>query len=81
MNIDGTNTLACTKPMAEIKGPVRIFPLPHCRVVRDLVPDLSQAYQQFASIQPWLQDASKVEKGKEGCERRAGATSNAAGAR
>ena len=64
MNIDGTNTLACTKPMAEIKGPVRIFPLPHCRVVKDLVPDLSQAYQQFASIQPWLQDAPKVEKVK-----------------
>ena len=63
MNIDGTNTLACTKPMSEIKGPVRVFPLPHCRVVKDLVPDLTNAYRQLASIQPWLQDAPAVKKG------------------
>ena len=31
MNIDGTNTLACTKAMAEVKGAVRIYPLPHWR--------------------------------------------------
>ncbi len=68
MNIDGTNTLACTKPMAEIKGAVRIFPLPHCRVVKDLVPDLSQAYQQLASIQPWLQDAPQMKKIKKGAK-------------
>ena len=55
MNIDGTNTLACLKPIEEVKGPVKINPLPHMPVVKDLVPDLSQAYAQLRSIEPWLQ--------------------------
>ena len=42
MNIDGTNTLACTKGMDEINGAVKIYPLPHMPVVKDLVPDLTQ---------------------------------------
>src|SRR6516162_2877350 len=46
MNIDGTNTLACLKPIEEVKADVRINPLPHMPVVKDLVPDLSQAYAQ-----------------------------------
>ena len=54
MNIDGTNTLACTKPIDEISGDVKIYPLPHMEVVKDLVPDLSKAYAQYASIEPWL---------------------------
>ena len=55
MNIDGTNTLACTKAMDEIKAPVKIYPLPHQPVVKDLVPDLTNFYAQYASIEPWLQ--------------------------
>ena len=54
MNIDGTNTLACTKGMDDISGAVRIYPLPHMPVVKDLVPDLTRFYAQHASIQPWL---------------------------
>ncbi len=54
MNIDGTNTLACTKPIEEVHGEVRIYPLPHMPVVKDLVPDLNQFYAQYASIEPWL---------------------------
>ena len=54
MNIDGTNTLACTKGLDEIKGPVKIYPLPHMAVVKDLVPDLSHFYAQHRSIEPWL---------------------------
>jgi succinate dehydrogenase / fumarate reductase iron-sulfur subunit len=54
MNIDGTNTLACTKYIDEVKGEVKIYPLPHMPVVKDLVPDLKQAYAQYASIEPWL---------------------------
>ncbi|MBL8589632.1 MAG: succinate dehydrogenase iron-sulfur subunit [Methylobacteriaceae bacterium] len=54
MNIDGTNTLACTKGMEEISGPVKIYPLPHMSVVKDLVPDLTRLYAQHASIEPWL---------------------------
>jgi succinate dehydrogenase / fumarate reductase iron-sulfur subunit len=55
MNIDGVNTLACTKGIAEIRGEVRIFPLPHLEVVKDLVPDLTHFYAQYAAVKPWLQ--------------------------
>ncbi|HEX2215553.1 MAG TPA: succinate dehydrogenase iron-sulfur subunit, partial [Xanthobacteraceae bacterium] len=58
MNIDGTNTLACTKGMDEVKHPIRIYPLPHMPVVKDLVPDLTSFYAQHASIQPYLQTVS-----------------------
>ena len=58
MNIDGTNTLACTKHISEIKGDIRISPLPHMPVVKDLVPDLTHVYAQYASIQPWLKTNS-----------------------
>jgi succinate dehydrogenase / fumarate reductase iron-sulfur subunit len=54
MNIDGANTLACTKSMDDIKGPVRVYPLPHMPVVKDLVPDMTLFYAQYASIEPWL---------------------------
>jgi len=54
MNIDGANTLACTKYISDVKDAVKIYPLPHMPVVKDLVPDLSRAYAQYASIEPWL---------------------------
>ena len=59
MNIDGVNTLACLKPIEDVKKDIRIYPLPHMRVIKDLVPDLSKAYKQLASIKPWLQKGSK----------------------
>ena len=58
MNIDGTNTLACLKFIDEVKGDVRIYPLPHMAVVKDLVPDLTHAAAQYQSIKPWLQAES-----------------------
>ena len=48
MNIDGVNTLACTKPIIEVKGKVKIFPLPHMPVIKDLVSDLTEFFQQLA---------------------------------
>lgn len=54
MNIDGMNTLACTKATEDIKGDVCINPLPHMPVVKDLVPDLSVPYAQLATIEPWM---------------------------
>lgn len=54
MNIDGLNTLACTRGIDEVAAPVKIYPLPHLPVVKDLVPDLSVFYAQHASIEPWL---------------------------
>lgn len=65
MNIDGTNTLACTKPLDSIKGDVRIYPLPHMKVVKDLVPDLNDAFAQYTKIQPWLQNETPVSPDKE----------------
>lgn len=56
MNIDGMNTLACTKAIEDVKKEqVNIYPLPHMYVVKDLVPDLTHFYAQHASIKPWLQ--------------------------
>ncbi len=54
MNIDGTNTLACTKYISEIDGAVKIYPLPHLPVVKDLVPDVNHLYVQYEAIEPWL---------------------------
>ncbi len=65
MNIDGTNTLACLKPIDSIKGAVKIYPLPHMNVVKDLVPDLNLFYAQLKSIKPWIQTDSVHVNGKE----------------
>lgn len=58
MNIDGRNTLACLKPIDEVCGDVKITPLPHMPVVKDLVPDLSHVYAQYAAIEPWMKTDS-----------------------
>ncbi|MCL4748025.1 MAG: succinate dehydrogenase iron-sulfur subunit [Burkholderiaceae bacterium] len=59
MNIDGENTLACTKGLGELpEGAVSVYPLPHMPVVKDLVSDLTHFYAQYASIKPWLQTQS-----------------------
>ncbi len=55
MNIDGTNTLACIKSIDECKGDVKVYPLPHMMVVKDLVADMANFYAQYASIKPWMQ--------------------------
>lgn len=63
MNIDGCNTLACTKPIEDIKGDVKIRPLPHMPVVKDLVPDLTHIYKQYEQIEPWMKtDEAPPEK-------------------
>jgi succinate dehydrogenase / fumarate reductase, iron-sulfur subunit len=58
MNIDGTNTLACTKSIHDVKGEVKVYPLPHMNVIKDLVPDLNMFYTQYETIQPWLKSDS-----------------------
>jgi succinate dehydrogenase / fumarate reductase, iron-sulfur subunit len=50
MNIDGTNSLACLKPIDECKGTVKVYPLPHLPVVKDLVGDLTNFYAQYAAV-------------------------------
>jgi len=65
MNIDGTNTLACTMAISDIKGDVKINPLPHLHVVKDLVPDMTHFYAQYASIKPWISTQSVPLPGQE----------------
>ncbi|HEY4092585.1 MAG TPA: succinate dehydrogenase iron-sulfur subunit [Luteibacter sp.] len=67
MNIQGTNTLACTRSIEECgsNGTINIYPLPHMPVVKDLVPDLTHFYAQFASIKPWLRTQSPAPADKE----------------
>jgi len=55
MNINGVNRLACTTHMDDLKGEIRIYPLPHLPVVKDLVGDLTHFYAQYAAVKPWLQ--------------------------
>ncbi|WP_395621803.1 succinate dehydrogenase iron-sulfur subunit [Sphingomonas daechungensis] len=65
MNMDGRNGLACTTAIEDIKGDVQITPLPHMEVVKDLVPDLTHVYAQYASIQPWLKTVTPAPSGRE----------------
>jgi succinate dehydrogenase / fumarate reductase iron-sulfur subunit len=58
MNIAGSNTLACTKAITDVSGPIAVYPLPAMPVVKDLVPDMTNFYAQYASIQPYLQNKS-----------------------
>ena len=54
MNINGRNGLACITPLAELKQPVTLRPLPGRPVIRDLIVDLSQFYQQYRAVKPYL---------------------------
>jgi len=54
MNVNGVNTLACTRAIDEVAAPVKIYPLPHQAVIKDLVSDLSNFYAQHAAVEPWL---------------------------
>ena len=55
MNINGSNTLACLCFIdKKASTPVKINPLPHMYVIKDLVPDMSHFYTQYTSIKPWL---------------------------
>lgn len=61
MNINGTNTLACLTPIAKHEA-IKIYPLPHMQVIKDLVVDMNNFYDQYKSIQPWLQSSQKPDK-------------------
>ena len=65
MNINGTNTLACTCHNEDVSGDVKVSPLPHLPVVKDLVSDLNDFFAQYALIQPWLQSQSPDPTGSE----------------
>ena len=54
MNINGTNGLACVTPLSELKQPVEVRPLPGMPVIRDLIIDMDQFYQQYRAVKPYL---------------------------
>ncbi|KAK3033391.1 hypothetical protein RJ639_033898, partial [Escallonia herrerae] len=66
MNINGTNTVACLKPIdSDTTKPTYITPLPHMFVIKDLVVDLTNFYQQYKLIEPWLKAKRPPEDGRE----------------
>ena len=65
MNVDGINTLSCMKSHKDINGDINIYPLPHLKVIKDLVADLSTLYRQYESIEPWLKIKEKKSNTKE----------------
>ncbi|MDD5755248.1 MAG: succinate dehydrogenase iron-sulfur subunit, partial [Methylococcales bacterium] len=63
MNVNGKNTLACTKSLADYEGDtLKIYPLPHMNVVKDLVVDMTHFYNQYASIKPWIENQTAPER-------------------
>lgn len=64
MNIDGSNTLACLTSIRSSKpgSTLKIYPLPHMYVIKDLVPDMNNFYEQYKSIEPWLQTEGAAAK-------------------
>ena len=54
MNINGRNGLACILPLHELKQPITLRPLPGLPVIRDLVVDLTQFFNQYRTVKPWL---------------------------
>ena len=71
MDIDGVNTLACTKAIGEIRGEAKIYPLPHMPVIKDLVTDLTNFYAQYAAVKPWLQTRTPAPPDRERLQSRA----------
>lgn len=54
LNVNGSNKLACITPLAELKEPIEVRPLPGRPVIRDLVVDMTQFYQAYKAVEPWL---------------------------
>jgi succinate dehydrogenase / fumarate reductase, iron-sulfur subunit len=65
MNVNGKNTLVCTKAVSDYTGVIRIFPLPHQQVIKDLVTDMREFFRQYESIKPWLTSNQPAPSGLE----------------
>ena len=65
MNINGSNTLACIKAIVDYKGTIKIYPLPHMEVIKDLVVDMTHFFAQYASIKPWIETQTPAPSDRE----------------
>ena len=54
MNINGKNGLACLQNMNDLPEKIVLRPLPGLPVVRDLVVDMNQFYEQYEKVVPFL---------------------------
>jgi len=54
MNINGTNGLACTTKLADLTEPITLRPMPGLPVIRDLIVDMTQFFNQYHSVKPYL---------------------------
>jgi len=54
MNIGGENTLACLCKINDNSQTLKVYPLPHMYVIKDLVPDMANFYAQYEAIEPYL---------------------------
>mmetsp|Transcript_6757 Transcript_6757/g.7226 ORF Transcript_6757/g.7226 Transcript_6757/m.7226 type:complete len:310 (-) Transcript_6757:499-1428(-) len=69
MNIQGSNTLACLAYIDDdTKTATKIYPLPHMYVLKDLVPDMGNFYEQYRSIEPWLQADETIDRAEPGAK-------------
>ena len=62
MNMNGKNGLACKTALSSVvkKNQLVLRPLPGLPVIRDLVVDMTQFYQQYESTEPYLQNDEPV---------------------
>ncbi len=54
--VNGKQRLGCKTQISELEHPVRIEPLPHQEVVKDLVVDMDHFYDQMHAVEPYFQD-------------------------
>jgi len=60
MNMDGTNWLACTRFISDLGSPARVYPLANMRIIKDLVPDLTHVFAQYAIALPGFKPLGQV---------------------
>lgn len=63
--INGKNRLACNTLVEDLDSPLRVEPLPHYEIIKDLVVDMSRFHEDMAAIEPWFQPADEPEPGEE----------------
>ena len=70
LNINGRNGLPCITPLATLKEPVELRPLPGQPVIRDLVVDLEQFFAHYRAVKPYLTVKDPIQIGRASCRER-----------